>query len=52
MAPGHHPASIHIDRALVAAVLARYEQPADAVPAHAAERHGTDWFVILGHGPS
>jgi hypothetical protein len=31
----------------MAAVLARHEQATDAVPAHTAERHGTDRFVIL-----
>jgi hypothetical protein len=30
-------------------VLAGNEQPADTVPAHAAERHWADWFVIPGH---
>jgi hypothetical protein len=34
---------------LVAAMLAGHEQPSDAVPAHAAERHWTDWFVVPGH---
>jgi hypothetical protein len=33
----------------VAAMLAGHEQPSDAVPAHAAERHRTDWFVTPGH---
>jgi acetylornithine deacetylase/succinyl-diaminopimelate desuccinylase-like protein len=40
---------IHTDRALVAAVLAGHEQATDTVPAHAAERHRADWFVIPGH---
>jgi hypothetical protein len=31
----------------VAAVLAGHEQAPDAVSANAAERHGTDWFVII-----
>jgi hypothetical protein len=40
---------IHIDRPLMAAVLAGHEQATDAMPAHAAERHWADWFVVLGH---
>jgi hypothetical protein len=40
---------VDIDRALVTAVLAGDEQAADAVLAHAAERHRADWFVIPSH---
>lgn len=39
---------VHIDRTLVAAVLARHEQATNAVPAHAAECHRADWFVVPG----
>ena len=41
--------AVHTDRALVAALPAGNEQAPDAMPAHAAERHGTDWFIIPGH---
>jgi hypothetical protein len=37
------------DHALVAAVPAGNEQAPHAMPAHAAECHGTDWFIIPGH---
>jgi hypothetical protein len=40
---------VHIHRALMAAVLARHEQAADAVLAPSDERHWADWFVIPGH---
>jgi hypothetical protein len=49
MAPGVIRPIVHIDRSLVAAVLARHEQATDAAPAHAAKRHWTDWSLILGH---
>src|SRR5262249_47655784 len=40
---------IDVDLGVVDAVLAGHEQPADAVPAHVAERHRAAWCVILGH---
>jgi precorrin-6B methylase 1 len=40
---------VHIDRALVAAVLASHEQATDAMSAHAAKRHRADRFVVTGH---
>jgi hypothetical protein len=40
---------IHLDRALVPAVLAGHEQAPDAVTAYAAERHRADWFLIPRH---
>jgi hypothetical protein len=44
---------IHIDRVLVLAALAGHEQAAtDALPAHAAERHRANWFVVPSHGRS
>jgi hypothetical protein len=51
MAPVVRPV-VHADRTLVARVLAGHEQAVDAVPAHAAECHGTDWLVILGNATS
>jgi hypothetical protein len=43
---------VHIDCALMAAVLAGHEQAPHAMTAHGAERHGSDWFVIPGHAGS
>jgi hypothetical protein len=48
MAPGVIRPIVHIDRSLVAAVLARHEQATDAAPAHVAERHRSNWFVVPG----
>lgn len=33
----------------MAALQAGHQKTPDAVPVYAAERHETDWFVILGH---
>jgi hypothetical protein len=39
---------VHTHRTLVAAMPAGHEQARDATPAHYAERHRADRFVILG----
>jgi hypothetical protein len=46
---GPKDGTVASSRALVTAVLAGDEQAADAVLAHAAERHRADWFVIPSH---